>query len=110
VAGKRPNLGAVPGGGVQPKPRKDAGDNRNVNPINGPIAGSAKKVDRAAWSGVMDAIAEGDFSTPNERKKNVVEGARAALKYGVSKTYKDGVSKSTANLDGMLKQGRSKKK
>lgn len=93
-----------------PSPRTTAGDNRNVNPINGPIAASAKKPDRAAWSGVMDAIAEGDFSTNYQRVKNIQEGAKAAVKYGVSKNYKDGVSKAKANLDSMLKPYRSKKK
>jgi hypothetical protein len=89
------------------KARSSANDNANVNPINGPIAQS--KPNRQAWSGIMDAIASGSFETNNQRVKNIQEGARAAVKYGVSKTYKDGVSKSKANLDGMLKPYRKKK-
>jgi hypothetical protein len=99
------------GGKPKPgKPRTTAGDNTHVNPINGPIAVSAPKPNRAAWSGVMDAIAEGDFTTPASRIKNIQEGAYAAMKYGVSKDLKGAVSKSKANLDSMLKPYRSKKK
>jgi hypothetical protein len=107
MAGKEINQSGI---GRMPKPRVTAGDNTYVNPINGPIAKSDKKPDRGAWSEAMDGIAEGDFTTPASRIKNIQAGAKAAVKFGVSKDLKDGVSKSKANLDSMLKPYRSKKK
>ena len=90
-----------------PKPRSSASDNKNVNPIYGPIAQT--EPNRRAWVEYMDGVASGSYETDHQRVKNIQDGARAAVKYGVSKTYKDGVSKARANLDDMLKPHRKKK-
>jgi len=71
------------GVGRMPKPRITAGDNSYVNPINGPIAVSAKqKLDN--WIG--DTVAEGDFSSASSRTRAISDTAAQAIKLGAAKS------------------------
>ena len=95
-SGTKPKPKPSPGPSAGPKVRTSANDNSSVNPVFGKIAQS--KPDWESWNGVMDAIAEGDFSSHDARLKAIKEGAKAALKYGVAKNEKDAIARSQGNL------------